>query len=68
MRDTLGKDTESKKGVVGSRPRGNHNVFTHFPKDPNCEVCKMTKNNTSQVLKKTKARGWDCTFYKNRET
>ena len=22
---------------------GNHSVFTHFPKDPNCEICLKTK-------------------------
>ena len=27
-RETLAKDTKSKKGVIGSQPRGNHNVFT----------------------------------------
>ena len=39
--NTLAKDTKSKKGIIGSQPRGN--VFTHFPKDPNCEVCKKTR-------------------------
>ena len=37
-RETLAKDTKSKKGFTGSQPRGNHNVFTHHPKDSNCEV------------------------------
>ena len=32
---TLAEDTKSKKGVIGSQPRGNHNVFTHYPKGPN---------------------------------
>ena len=27
----------------GSKPRGDHSVFTHFPKDPNCGVRRMTK-------------------------
>ena len=26
-----------------SKPKGNHNVFTHFPKYSNCEVRRMTK-------------------------
>ena len=33
-------------GAEYSRPKveaGKHNVFTHFPKDRNCEVCKRTK-------------------------
>ena len=37
-RETLAKDTKSKKGFIGSQPRGNHNVFTHHPKDSTCEV------------------------------
>ena len=37
-RETLAKDTKSKKGIIGSQPRGNHNVFTHHPKDSDCEV------------------------------
>ena len=40
--DALAKDPKSKKGIIGSQPRGNHNVFTHCPKDPNCEVYKKT--------------------------
>ena len=34
--DTVEKETKSKTGIIGSQPRGNHNVFTHCPKDPNC--------------------------------
>ena len=37
-RETLAKDNKSKKGIIGSQPRGNHRVFTHHPKDSNCEV------------------------------
>ena len=29
--DTLAKDTKSKKGIIGSQQRGNHNVFSHYP-------------------------------------
>ena len=46
--DTLAKENKSKMCIIGSQPRGNHNVFTRHPKDPNCEVCEKT-NNTSQV-------------------
>ena len=53
-RDTLAKDTKSKKGIIGSQPRGNHTVFTHYPKGPNCEVCKKTTN-TSQVWEKPRS-------------
>ena len=37
--DTLAEDTKSKKSIIGSPPRGSHHVFTHYPKDPKCEVC-----------------------------
>ena len=36
----MAKDTKSKKGIIGSQPSRNRNVFTHYQKDPNCEVCK----------------------------
>ena len=31
------------KRANDSKPEGDHNVFTHDPKDPNCDVCGMTK-------------------------
>ena len=37
-RDTLPKDSKSKKEIIGSPPRGNHNVFTHYLEDPNCDI------------------------------
>ena len=40
----LVKGTKSQKGIISSQLCRNHNVLTHFPKDPNCEDCKMTKN------------------------
>ena len=45
--DTLANDTKSKKGIIGSEPRGTHNVFTHYPKDPNCEFYKKTSLHSS---------------------
>ena len=42
-RDKMAKDTKSKKGIIVSQPGGNHNVFTHYLKDPNCGVCKKTR-------------------------
>ena len=66
-RDTLAKDTKIKKGIIGSQPRGNHNVFTHYPKDPKCEVCEET--NTTQArcrITLEKGVGGDCTFHKIR--
>ena len=31
------------KSANTSKPKGDHHVFTHFPKDPNCEVSRLTK-------------------------
>ena len=33
--DILAKETKSKKGIVGSQPRGSYNAFMHNPKDTN---------------------------------
>ena len=40
--DTEAKDTKSQQGIIGSQTRGNHDVFTQYPKDPNCEDRKKT--------------------------
>ena len=37
-RDALATDTKSKKGIIGSQPKGNHNL-----KDPNGEVFEKTE-------------------------
>ena len=29
--------------LPSAKPNGKHNLFTHFPKDRNCEICKRTK-------------------------
>ena len=55
-RDTLAKDTKSKKGIIGSQPRSNHSVFTHYPEDPNCEVCKETNTTRARCGIKPKKR------------
>ena len=31
---------------------GEHSVFSHFPEDPNCDICSKTKNNKG-LLQKT---------------
>ena len=31
------------KPLPSHRKGGNHNLCTHFPKDPNCEICMRTK-------------------------
>ena len=30
---------------------GKHSVYTHFPKDPNCDICLKTKNNKGFLQK-----------------
>ena len=52
--DTLAKGTKSEDGIIGSQPRGNHNVLTHYPKDPNCKVCKMTQTTRARCKIKIK--------------
>ena len=52
------KDTKSKKGIIGSQPRGNHHVFTHYPKDPNCEVFKKTKKQDDPGVGKNQRSAW----------
>ena len=32
-----------KKKVIMSKTSSKHNIFTHFPKDPNCEICRRNK-------------------------
>ena len=36
-----------------NRVRGKHSVFTHFPKDPNCEILLEHQNNNG-FLQKTR--------------
>ena len=54
--DAPAKDTKSTEGIIGSQPRGNRNVFTHYPKDPNCEVCHKTKTTRARCGIKPKKR------------
>ena len=49
VRDTLANGIKSKKGILGSQPSGNHNVFSHFLIDPICEVCKKQKQQEPSV-------------------
>ena len=55
-RGALAKNTESKKGIIDSQPRRNDNVFTDYPKDPSCEVCKKTKTIRASCKIKPKKR------------
>ena len=68
--DTLPKDAKSKEGVIGSQPRGNHNVFTHYPKDsirktPSVRcVRKQQQQQHEPGVEKNQRRAWTgCTFY-----
>ena len=42
--EAKGEKTRSKEGMIGSTLRENHNLFTQFPKNPNCEVCNRTED------------------------
>ena len=55
-------DTSKSSHELPMEPRayvepgsGKHSVFTHFPKDPNCAICLMTKI-TRGLLQKTRQR------------
>ena len=39
----LAKKDKEKTGIINSHQCGGHNVFTHHPKDHNCDLCKRTK-------------------------
>ena len=54
--EILCKDTTSKKSIIVSHTRGNHNLFTHHPKDPNCEACEKTKTTRAMCRIKSKKR------------
>ena len=41
------------KRVNDTKPRGDHHMSTHLPKEPDCEVCRMTKKTTRQIEKQT---------------
>ena len=56
-RDTLAKETKSEKRIIGSQQRGYQKAFTRYPKDPNCEVRKMTKTARARCRIKTWSQG-----------
>ena len=37
-----------KKKAIDSKPKGDRDVFTLFQKDPNCDVCPMTKTSRAR--------------------
>ena len=48
------KTPRARKGIIGSQPRGTRNVYTHFPKDPICEVCKKKTTRAKSGIKPKK--------------
>ena len=63
--DTSAKDTKSKTGNIGSQPRGNHTVFTHYPNAPIMRFAQRTKTTRAMCrIKREEARGWVWNFYK----
>ena len=40
---SLSYDPPMEPGAYVERGSGNHSIYTHFPKDPNCEICLKTK-------------------------
>ena len=43
--------------AASNKSGGTHNLFTHLPKDPNCEVCKRTKVMMSPCKKPWRSGG-----------
>ena len=35
----------------GSKPKNTHNTLTHFPKDPNCDICNSCKSTRQHCTK-----------------
>ena len=46
------KRKRSKKSLEQEVETSVHNIFTHFPKDPNCEVCNACKCARSRCMRK----------------
>ena len=46
------KATRKRKQKRISSVSASHNMFTHFPKDPNCRVCQLTKTTRARVTTK----------------
>ena len=48
---------EKSKRPTKRKPTDRHYVSTHFPRDPNCEVCKLTKTTRASCRNRPDARG-----------
>ena len=44
---------ESSKEPVRKEVLGKHSVYSHFPKDRNCEICKRTKMTRAPCSRRT---------------
>ena len=48
-----GSRVGSKSSKLRFDPKSNtHNIFTHFPKDPNCPICNSCKRNRAHCRSK----------------
>ena len=50
---TIGPAGEDSPHEILTHGKALHNELTHFPKDPNCEVCKACKIQRAQCIKST---------------
>ena len=56
---TLEEMSPEKKVIIGSHSRGSHNLFTHYPKDPNCDLCGITESTRPRCKTKSRNRKSD---------
>ena len=46
------------KSKYAKAPSARHNLYTHFPADPDCEICKMTNNKSSLQSRSHSGTRW----------
>ena len=64
---TLEGTSPEKKVIIGSHSRGSHNLFTHYPKDPNCNLCRITESTRARCRTKSRNRKSDARSEKFRD-
>ena len=64
---TLEEMSPEKKVIIGSHSRGSHNLITHCPKDPNCDLCRITESTRPRCKTKSRNRKSDARSEKNRD-
>ena len=61
--DPSAEDTQfsviATKRADDPKPQRDHHVFTHFPKDPNCEICRTTTTTRARFQNRPLKRRWD---------